>query len=121
MHRSGSIRDMHPTAGQPPAQGRARERAGWWIWAALSCVVLVVALFLMALLLAEGSTTDRQEMVAFRTFAAVPVTACAAVALSVKALRSSRGVVNLLIALLVVVAGAVGLFSAWFLYVIFSL
>jgi hypothetical protein len=116
---------MNPMIGNLPEQGRARERTGWWIWAALSCDALVVALFLIALLLAEASTTDRQEEVAGLAFLAVPVTACAAVALSVHALRSSRGTVSLgrllLIVFLVAATGAVGLFSAWFLYVMFTL
>jgi hypothetical protein len=116
---------MNPMTGQLPEQGRARERAGWWIWAALSCDTLVVALFLFSLVLAEASSTDRAEEVAWLALAAVPVAACAAVALSVKALRSSRGTVSLgrrlVLVFLFVVTGAVGLFSAGFLYVMFTL
>jgi len=52
-----------------------------WTWAALSFHALVVALSLIALRLAETSTTDRQEEVAFLMIEGVRVAAGAAVAL----------------------------------------
>jgi hypothetical protein len=66
-----------------------------WTRAALSVDAVVVALTVIALLLAETSTTNRQEEVAFLMIGGVAVAACAAVALSAQAIRGSRESMNL--------------------------
>jgi len=106
------------------AEGRARGHAELWTWAALSFDALVVALSLIALRLAETSNTDSQEEVAFLMIEGVPVAACAAVALSVQAIRSSRGNMNM--SKLLTIAGLfvvipVGLFSAYLVFFFLTL
>jgi hypothetical protein len=109
------------------AMGGSPDHAGWWIWSALSFDALVVALSLIALRLAETSTTDRQEGIAFRAIEAVAVTACAAAALSVQALRSSsadmspaRRIGSVLTLLLLCLVLPLGLFAAWIVYWVYT-
>jgi hypothetical protein len=106
-------------------EGRGHGHTELWTWAALSCDALLVALSLVALRLAETSNTNRQEEVALLMFAGVPVAACAAVALSVQAIRSSRGKMNMSKLLtttgLFVVVVPLGLFAAYLVFFFLTL
>jgi hypothetical protein len=82
---------------------------------------------LVALRLAETSTTDREEGVAFRAIEVVAVIACAAVALSVQALRSSsadmspgRRLGSILALVLLCLVLPLGLFAAWVVYWVYT-